>query len=390
MSTPTSNKSRARKTPARTSGSRLLDEVEAALRRYVILPNEHCYVTVALWIAATHGIESWDFAPRLSIISPEKRCGKTRLLDVIEHLCHKPLVTVNTTVAAVTRSLGKKAPPTLLVDEADSIFGTKRSADSHEDLRGLLNAGHQRGKYTTRWDVTTNSLQKLETFSMVALASIKDLPDTIMDRGPVVRMRRRANGETVQPFRARRDGAGVLLPLQKRLAKWVGAQEFATEVLGMPVEDRAADNWEPLIAVADAAGGSWPERARLAAKVMTEAEAGVAQESFGLELLRDIKAIWPPKAKATFTSDLLSALHSLEESPWGTYHGTPLNANELGRLLKPYGVRSMDVKLHREVKKGYRLDGKRNSKTGAVEGGLFDAWERYLPEHRGSGEVAGR
>ncbi|WGY04008.1 DUF3631 domain-containing protein [Nocardioides sp. QY071] len=389
MAASKDKKATTRKPPAR-SGARLLDEVEDALRRYVILPNEHCYVTVVLWVAATHGIKSWDFAPRLSIISPEKRCGKTRLLDVIEHLCHKPLVTVNTSVAAVTRSLGAKAPPTLLVDEADSIFGTKRSADSHEDLRGLLNAGHQRGKFTTRWDVTTNSLQKLHTFSMVALASIKDLPDTIMDRGPVIRMRRRANGETVQPFRARRDGAGVLLPLRDRLGRWVVAQEFADDVPGMPVEDRAADNWEPLIAVADAAGGAWPERARLAAKVMTETEAGVAQESFGLELLRDIKAVWPAKAKATFTSDLLGALHALDESPWGTYHGSPLNANELGRLLKPYGVASVNVKLRGTVKKGYRLDGKPNPKTGAVEGGLFDAWERYLPEVAGSGEVADR
>lgn len=158
----------------------------------------------------------------------------------------------------------------------------------------------------------------------------------------------------------------------------------------MPVEDRAADNWEPLIAVADAAGGSWPERARHAAKVMTETEAGVAQESFGLELLRDIKAVWPDKARATFTSDLLGALHSLDESPWGTYHGTPLNPNELGRLLKPYGVASTNVKLRGEVKKGYRLNGKPNPNTGAVEGGLFDAWERYLPDTEGSGEVAAR
>lgn len=383
-------KKRTSKKPASTNGARLLDEVEAALRRYVILPNDHAYVTVTLWVAATHGIKAWDFAPRLSIISPEKRCGKTRLLDVIEHLCHKPMVTVNTTVAAVTRSLGSKSPPTLLVDEADSIFGTKRSADNHEDLRGLLNAGHQRGKFTTRWDVTTNSLQKLHTFSMVALASIRDLPDTIMDRGPVVRMRRRAVGEVVQPFRARRDGAGVLLPLQERLAKWVGAQRFPDEVPGMPVEDRAADNWEPLIAVADAAGGDWPERARLAAKVMTETEAGVAQESFGLELLRDIKSVWKEKARATFTSDLLSALHGLDESPWGTYHGSPLNANELGRLLKPYGVASVNVKLGGAVKKGYRLNGKPNPKTGAVEGGLFDAWERYLSDAEGSGEVAAR
>ncbi|MCD4527453.1 DUF3631 domain-containing protein [Nocardioides sp. cx-173] len=379
MSTP--------KRKPRPSGA-VLDDVEAALRMYVILPNENAYVTVVLWIAATHGIRSWEYAPRLCVISPEKRCGKTRLLDVIEHLCHKPMATVNASVAAVTRSLDMKAPPTLLVDEADSIFGTKRAAENHEDLRGILNAGHQRGKYVMRWDVTTHSLEKLSSFAMVALASIKDLPDTIMDRGPVIRMRRRANGEAVAPFRGRRDGTYVLLPLAKRLSTWVAAQKFPDEVPGMPVEDRAADNWEPLIAVADAAGGDWPERARLAAKVMTETEAGVAQESFGLELLRDIEKVWPTKAKATHTTDLLSALHGLDESPWGNYHGSPLTAHELGRLLKPYGVKSFDVKLAGTNKKGYRLVGRPDPKSKVLEGGLADAWKRYLPDAEGSGGVA--
>ncbi len=374
-------------------GSQLLDEVEQAIRRYVVLPSEHAYVALTLWIAATHGVDQWEHAPRLALVSPEKRCGKSRCLDVAEYLSHEPLASVNASVAAVVRSIKKKSPPTIFVDEADAIFGSKRAAETHDELRGILNAGHQRGRFVTRWDVTTRSLEKLETFAMVALASIRDLPDTIMDRAVVIRMRRKANDESVVPFRHKRDGTKYLAPLRERLAVWMGGQKFPDEVAAMPVEDRAADTWEPLIAVADAAGGGWPERARVAAKDMTEAEAEIGQESFGVELLRDIRSIWPKDeegryAEATHTHDLLTALHSLEEAPWGDYHGNPLTPHDLGRLLKPYGVFSVQVKLRNANLRGYRLDGKFNKATKRKEGGLYDAWQRYLPPAAGSAEVA--
>ena len=92
-----------------------------------------------LWIAATHAVPAWNCAPRLDITSPVKQCGKSRLLDIIEATCHDPLVTVNISAAALVRSISGD-PPTLLLDEADTVFGPK-SADNHEDLRGILTPG---------------------------------------------------------------------------------------------------------------------------------------------------------------------------------------------------------------------------------------------------------
>ena len=106
---------------------------------------------MALWIAATHAQAAWQHAPRLVIRAPVKRCGKSRLLDIVEGTCHAPLITVNASPAAVYRAIGTDTPPTLLVDEADTIFGGK-NADANEDLRGLLNAGHQRNRPAIRWD----------------------------------------------------------------------------------------------------------------------------------------------------------------------------------------------------------------------------------------------
>ena len=104
-----------------------------------------------LWITATHAAPAWNCAPRLDVTSPVKRCGKSRLLDIIEATCHDPLLTVNISPAALVRSIGDD-PPTLLLDEADTVFGPK-AGDNHEDLRGILNAGHSRNRPYIRWDM---------------------------------------------------------------------------------------------------------------------------------------------------------------------------------------------------------------------------------------------
>ena len=119
------------------------------------------------------------------IRAPVKRCGKSRLLDIVEGTCHAPLITVNASPAAVYRAIGTDTPPTLLVDEADTIFGGK-NADANEDLRGLLNAGHQRNRPAIRWDAGTCSLETIPTFAMAALAGIGAMPDTIEDRAVVI------------------------------------------------------------------------------------------------------------------------------------------------------------------------------------------------------------
>src|SRR6185437_8335397 len=162
--------------------------------------------------------------------------------------------------AAVYRSISED-PPTMLVDEADTIFGPK--ADGNEDLRGLLNAGHQRNRPAKRYDAGTNRVESIPTFAMAALAGIGAMPDTIEDRAVVIRMRRRAPNESVAPYRHRRDRP-ALTSAADRLARWLGKHlaDLERATPAMPLEDRAADTWEPLIAVADLAGGPWPELAR--------------------------------------------------------------------------------------------------------------------------------
>jgi hypothetical protein len=360
-----------------SAGYRVLDDLHAALIKYVVLPSPEAADAVVLWIAATHAQPAWEHAPRLVLSSPEKRCGKSRCLDVVAETSHRPLITVNASVAAVVRSLGDD-PPTLLVDEADTIFGTKRQAENNEDLRGILNAGHQRNRPMIRWDITTRSREELPTFGMACLAAIGELPDTIMDRAVVVRMRRRAPGEQVAPYRTRRDGPG-LHALRERLAAWVGeVSDYLTDAApDMPVEDRAADTWEPLVAVADEADGDWPDRARKAAEVMTAAETERDDDgSTGVRLLADLRSIFG-NANGLRTDTILERLCELDEAPWGDWYGRRLDARTLAKLLRRYGVKSRDV----------REDGTGPNRKGYYRADLHTHWVRYV---RDKGDSAGQ
>jgi hypothetical protein len=226
------------------------------------LPDAHAPVAVTLWTAATHALPAFECAPRLVFTSPQKRCAKSRTLDIIAGICHRALATSDATVAAIFRSIGDTHPPTLIIDEADAIFGNKKTAEQNEDLRKLLNAGHQRGRPALRCTGPLQVPTQFPVFAMATLAGIGDLPDTITDRAVNIRMRRRAREEKVAQFRSRRDGP-VLAALRDRLADWATQriEDLTKSEPVMPVEDRAADTWEPLIAIADVAGGHWPELA---------------------------------------------------------------------------------------------------------------------------------
>ena len=354
---------RARPPRPAGDGAGLLGEVHAALTRYVVLPSAEAADAIVLWIAATHGAQAWNCAPRLDITSPVKRCGKSRLLDIIEATCHDPLLTVNISPAALVRSIGAD-PPTLLLDEADTVFGPK-AAGNHEDLRGILNAGHSRNRPYIRWDITTRAPEHCPTFAMAALAGIGALPDTITDRAVVVAMRRRAPGELVDRYRDRRDGA-PLKELGVRLGTWVRAHlgQLRDAEPDMPVEDRAADTWEPLIAVADLAGASWPVRARQAAVVLTAEDDG--DTTLGTRLLADLHDVFAD-ADAMHGETILNELHKVDEAPWADYFGRPLNARDLAKILRPYQVKACDVKIDGTTRRGYRREH------------LHEAWRCYLP-----------
>ncbi len=351
-------------------GAALLDELRAAIGRYVVLPSDEALTAVTLWVAASHIQPALQHAPRLAVVGPTKGCGKSRVLDVLHETVHQPMMTVNTSPAVVFRIIGED-PPTLLVDEADTIVGPK--AGDKEDLRGLLNAGHQRNRPAWRISGPEHKPTAFPTFAMAALAGIGDLPDTIMDRAVVLRMQKRKPGEKVTPFRSRHS-VPELNALRDRLAAWLTPLRGTAHRLvpPMPVEDRAADTWEPLVIVADLAGGHWPAQARAACLAMTRNEV-VQDEQTTLKtrLLRDIRRVFEQQGdqEALRSHDLLAALIQDAEAPWAEYGTKGLNAYHLANLLRDFGISPAN----------HRFENGRQAKAYA-RNQFLDAWARYCPD----------
>lgn len=347
------------------SWAALLDRIESAIRRHCLLPGDHEYTAVTLWVAHTHFIEAFDCAPRLIARSPEKRSGKTRLLEVVAELVHNPLRAINATTAALYRTLDTRMI-TLLLDETDALYGTALKAAQNEDLRAFVNAGFQRRNPVLRVAGPNHAATEYNTFAPVAMAGIGRLPETIEDRAVVIRMRRKTASEMVQPYRHTRDAA-ALHQLRDELHEW--AKQDGSDALllangdtrvDLPAVDRAADVWEPLIIMAELAGGHWPATGRAACKAMTDqsTEEDTALTP-GQQLLADIREVFTTEFMTS--KDLCNALNAQPESPW---HDMGLTPTKLGQRLRHY-----------DIKTGHTAD---KSARGYHRTDFLDAFNRYL------------
>jgi len=354
----------------------LFRKIEKFVTRFVCYPSEHARTAHVLWIAHTHLMGAWESTPRLAALSPEPASGKTRLLEITELLVPNPVEAINVTPAYLFRKVGgEEGSPTILFDEIDTVFGPK--AKENEEIRGLLNAGHRRGAVAGRCVVHGKQVmtEEIPAYCAVALAGLGWLPHTLLSRSIIIRMRRRHADEPVEPYR-RRVHSGQGHQLRGWLALWaIGVAGKLSEAYPqMPegVEDRDADMWEPLIAIADALGGEWPKRARSAAVALVTLAKEV-EPSLGVKLLIDCKTAFGD-ADAIFTNVLLNTLHGMPESPWGDLRGKPLDDRGLAKRLRDFQIKSKLVRIGGRVLRGYgRAD-------------FDDAWKRYLPLLPSSGK----
>jgi hypothetical protein len=184
--------------PTPVEGAALLDEMVSVITTYVIMPRESA-IAVALRCLHAHAFDASAISPRLFITSPEKRCGKSTLLGVIKALVPKPLPGSNITPAALFRTV-QAVRPTLLIDEADSFLS------ENDELRGIINSGHERNGQTIRVVVVGDDYEPraFSTWCPTAIAAIGNVPATIEDRSILISMRRRRKDEKVERFRSDR------------------------------------------------------------------------------------------------------------------------------------------------------------------------------------------
>lgn len=343
----------------------ILDELTAAIREYVHLTTPEQGWTIALWVAHTYVMDQMDSTPRLGIKAPTRQSGKTRLLEVVRPVVKDGWHVEGPSAATLYRNIEKKQP-TILFDEADRYF--EKRAEEKADVVQVLNAGYRRGVSVPRV-VGTGTKQEVMDFPVyaaVALAGIaKNWPDTILDRSIVITLQRKKKSEPTARYRA----AGIrrMEELGSRLQRTMAlvTDPLNVEQADLPTEldDRAQDSWEGLLAIAERAGGEWPERARTAAIALSSRGIDTEDDRLEIVALRDMRQVFTnyddPSHLSTTT--IVEEMRNIAESPW-TDEKYPLNAHRLGKHMRLFGIKSRQQ--HRGDARGYfRVD-------------IEDQWER--------------
>jgi hypothetical protein len=373
--------------PEPVDGRMLLDGLSSVCRAHVVMPK-FTPETCALFTVHTYAYHLRDVTAYLGIESPLKRCGKSTLLAVLSALVNRAVVSSNISPSAFFRVI-EEARPTLLIDEADTLL------KGNDELRGILNSGYTKstafvvrvanqagqndeqdsgrlveGKCDcARGGSSSSSAAGLAVYSCwcpKVMATIGHLPETLADRCIIIRMQRKTSQEQCERLRNLK---GIAHELKRQCVRFVleNAERIAGAGPAIPRElnDRAADVWEPLFAIADIAGDYWPEQARQAAVAL--AENSTENNPIGT-LFLDI-SLWftQEKRDRAFTRELVEWLNGFQNHLWAERNrGRPINEVWLAQQLRPYRIRPRIVRIGETVSRGYYLND------------FMDSFRRYI------------
>jgi hypothetical protein len=348
----------------------VLELVHFILQQFVDMkPHEH--VAAALWVLHTHVFERFLVSPRLALTSPVNGCGKTTALAIIEQLAFRPERMDNATPAVIYHLIDRLSG-TLLVDEADNLGLRENSI-----LRSVLNSGHRKGGNTRR--MSKGEPRRFNTFAPMAIAAIGSLPLPLMRRAVIIHMQKAAGNMALKRFDPEdNETEGKIDVVYQFVLEWArsGPQLNPDPDLPKELKNRVADNWRPLVAIADAMSPAWAQIAREAAITFART---YHDEDAGVVLLSDIRDIFNQAAADRMASEVLvKALLEVEESGWDEYRGprddqTPrkLSQGEMARLLRPFGIRPRSIWPQGKRTKGAA------SRKGYRRTQFENAWARY-------------
>ena len=342
----------------------LLTCIAKTIRRFIVCQKETADA-VALWIAMTWVVDVIQVAPLAVITAPEKRCGKSMMLSLIGKLSARSLPSSSISPAALFRAI-TAWKPTILLDETDATL------KDNEELRGLINSGHTRDSaFVIRCEGDDHTPKTFSTWCAKALAGIGHIADTLMDRAIILELRRKLPHENVE--RIRHAEPDLFDTIRSKLARF--AEDYSSKIktarppLPETLNDRAQDNWEPLLAIAMIASDEWLKIGTSAALRLAGEDSNA--QTIGIELLIDIKEIFDDRgADRIRTKDLIDALCEDDEKPWcGFNKGKEMSPRQLANRLKPYSIASKQIRIGISNLKGYEKQQ------------FEDAFLRYIPTY---------
>jgi hypothetical protein len=347
------------------------------LAKYIVLPETDLCAVVA-WVLGAWLHDLWDRFPNLAITSPEKRSGKSRLLELLMQVCPRPWLVINPTFAVVHRKV-KLEHPTMLLDEAQVML--RLHTENGAVMREYYCGGIGKDAKTSRCDKTDNhNPVDFPIYTPKVAALIGKLDEVMADRNIAIVLRRKRPQDTVQRCRLR-DVEAEGKALACELGTWAQTAEVRARALDvydqldLPAitNDRMAELLLPLITVLTILGPAEGQPNRPLQVLLQHAKAADATEgeaerlSPGVHLLKACREIFNPGEVFIPTATLIDCLCNRREEPWFYWgkDGSPLNEYALAVLLKEFEIRPAQGR-DRKCRGYYQKD-------------FQDAWERYLP-----------
>lgn len=363
---------------AQTSGEdidtgELLNNIIGFVRRFVWLPEAEDYLAIGLWVLVTHAVDAFARYPYLFISSPERECGKTQLLELLEALSARAWkIDGPPTEAVLFRKLDKDRP-TLLLDEVDQLFrlGDQRTAG----LVSILNAGYKAGATVPRCvgDGANMDTKDFCVSGPKGYAAIETgaIPDTLRSRSTRIALHRLPQGMRVERWRSDREEEHTSR-LRDLATAWATANLDTLRAYRCPEIDdlspRSEEIWEPMLGIAALAGVEH-EAVELAIRLSSVSSPATSP---GAALLAKLREIFDDDQLTIATTDALKALNADETLSFtGWNDGDGMNARDLARILGRYGVKPTSVRTKglSGTVKGYRRED------------LAPAWDTYAPAH---------
>jgi len=323
-------------------GEELFNELRATIKRHCIIPekSDECIV---LFVLFTYLYDKFFVCPILAITSASKRCGKTVLLTLISKLCNNQLIASNISPAAVYRAI-EEWDITLLIDEADTFL------NDNVELRGVINSGHTKDTaYVVRTVGDNHTPKKFSTWCPKAIACIGNLPDTNADRSIEINLKRKKPNEKVEKLHLNQN----FEVLQRKCKRWADDHrtKLGSETYLDFLNDRAADNWAPLLCIAEAIGADAKDLAIQAARALSVTESN--DDTLG-KLLEDTLEIFGGYTKKLASQTIVDKLNEMEYRDWPEFNrGKGLTPAKLSRLLRPLKIKPKQFRDGNYIVRGY-------------------------------------
>lgn len=333
-------------------GQSLFEELVSTFNKYLSL-EEYQAEALSLWAIFSHSYDANNISPRLLITSPEKRCGKTTLIDVLMGLVNEPLNASNITPAAMFRAI-EHYGGTVMLDEADTFI------KNNQEINGIINSGHRKSQASViRCEGEKHIPRKFSTWSPCVIAMIQKPTDTIIDRSIIIEMKRKKQNDRIERFSPSKSEEELAI-LKKKIVRWVSdnyeSLKDSNPFVSLEINDRAQDNWRPLMAIATRLGSDVLDIATNASLKLSQS--GIDEEdSPAILLLSDIQEIFLTTRELKITTEaLLDNLNEIEDRPWAEWNkGRPITARQIATKLKPFGIKPRKLRIGSHTANGYEL-----------------------------------